>query len=213
MQPLQLPGHRAPLLRRSFEGLNMLRIDKLMCAFLGAHVPKIYLLPQYILLSKWFFVITLFPSCPYLLPPRPPVFANVLNSPFSHPVFPPVHSSTLRCSLLAASLPCDGPEAAVLSSPLSLPFPFAHALTPLCSAHTLPFVSVILFLSICGIPTPFLSSFLPSSFFYVAALTPFCRPIECSACQRHTVATCEQRWMLVPGLSRLPPFTFHSLAH
>lgn len=70
----------------------------------------------------------------HVSPASPCVFANALDSFSSPPVSPTLLSSPLLS--LAVCLACDGPEAAMLSSPLNLLFPFSQAPTPLHSARS-----------------------------------------------------------------------------
>lgn len=85
----------------------------------------------HLLLSKFLYFVA-FSS--HVSPPSPRVFAHALDSFSSPPVSPTLLSSPLLS--LAACLACDGPEAAMLSSPLNLLFPFSQAPTPLHSAHS-----------------------------------------------------------------------------
>lgn len=132
----------------------------------------------------------------FLYPPAisPPFLSLLMSSILPHlPLVSPTLFSSELLSL-AVCLACDGPEAAMLSSPVSLLFFLLPCYTQHTHKHTLS-ITLLYSLSACpSLSTSSLSASFPSCpsppF---SAPTPICYPAKCNVCQRHRVDTHTKR--------------------
>lgn len=120
-------------------------------------------------------------SSPHVLPVCPLLLPSLLMSSFSQT------SSRLpspRLSL-AASLACDGPEAAMLSSPFNLPLPLSQALTLQYSAQTLSVLQSLL------LSSPSCHHFLPHTLLLLLPFgsDPYALSVPTAASVKDTVYT------------------------